>query len=129
MIEHDLRTASNGTVSCHRCGLVLTPLEATGKMTAPPCGGPRPSYGSSIFGDPLLIEHMRRHNILLELVLRESAEARERDVAWLASLSPRRRALELARRSLRARKRRAARLLEEYVTFRFARRRPNEDDW
>lgn len=91
--------------------------------------------GESVWGQmlfdtqPSMVAHMRLHNALLEMILRESAEARERDVAWLASLSPARRALELARRRWGVRRRRAARWLEEYVTFRFARRRPNEDDW
>lgn len=91
--------------------------------------------GESVWGQmlfetqPRLAEHMRLHNALLTVLMRESAEARERDVAWLASLSPARRALELGRRRLRRDRRRAERWLEEYVTFRFARRRPNEDDW
>lgn len=35
--HHRLRQASNGCVSCSRCGLVLSPLELAGVFKMPPC--------------------------------------------------------------------------------------------
>lgn len=71
-----------------------------------------------------MIRAQAERNVLLSML----AEDRARDEAWLASLTPLERRRELARRRRRRLRCRVENWLDDYVTFRFAKSRPEDCD-
>lgn len=79
--------------------------------------------------DPAVTDLYARHSFLLDILQRESAEAKARDDAYLATLTPAELRRVLLDRRIKALKARYRNWWDEHMAWRFQARRPDREDW